>query len=779
MSTQSKRSISMKISFVFAAIFFLIISLTVILSYVSSKSRLEDEFSNTTIALLNQIRQKTEMVLQEIDKESIDISQWPELTANMEDQFTSEGERILNSLIISNKMQALIRANPNISSIYIYSAKTGRILTDKTNANVMLFPDHQWLHDYDAMQSYHQWLGPRTITEVDQGAGIQRNVISLVRAYPLLSGTRKGAIVLNMDEKTLYDLIKEADIHRLGKTYTINEQGSIISNQNKALVTVGIDGIENIASGQMNDDASVYRDHKERRSIFYVKSPYNGWRYLSVVPNLQSPSILLMRNVLIGVAVVMFIFATLIVLTVNRYTFGPLDRLLKAMSSRTGNGTSEDKNKLRPPFGELSRLEGMFNNFVVSHDQMERQVRESLPGMKWKLIQDILMANRIHYHKLQPQLQSLGIKLHAANYTVMVIELDQRHVLQNPRDLSLYTYAIENIAEEYMNAEHKGVCAELANGRVAGIMSYEVQDEVANQITTLQVADLIRNSVEEALKVTVTIGVGRHYNKMGDIHHSYKEAQEALAYKLIMGNNVVISNDDIEKPNEMELHRFYGLTNHVVAALEQADQAKLKQTISHLFEQLTQKNVKPDMIKQLTIHLVMGSLNTITSKGYDILQFLERPNYIYEDMHLCESIEQIQAYLEGLLSQLINKINEQRVGRVKNETMDMAMAYIEQNYMNSELSLNMLADVFNLSVPYMSRLFKSYTESNFMDILIRKRMDRSRELLEFTSKKINEIAEEVGYTNTHSFTRIFKKYTGQTPGEYREAAVLKKAMECS
>jgi len=57
-----------------------------------------------------------------------------------------------------------------------------------------------------------------------------------------------------------------------------------------------------------------------------------------------------------------------------------------------------------------------------------------------------------------------------------------------------------------------------------------------------------------------------------------------------------------------------------------------------------------------------------------------------------------------------------------------------------------------------------------VDYLIELRMDHARRLLEDTPYSIQDIAEEVGYSNAISFGRMFKKTVSLSPGEYREQA---------
>ncbi|MNI02499.1 HTH-type transcriptional regulator YesS [compost metagenome] len=116
---------------------------------------------------------------------------------------------------------------------------------------------------------------------------------------------------------------------------------------------------------------------------------------------------------------------------------------------------------------------------------------------------------------------------------------------------------------------------------------------------------------------------------------------------------------------------------------------------------------------------------------------------------------------------MAKKVEDKRLQRGSNKSIEKMLAYIEEHYKESEFSLDRLADEFELSPTYISRLFKEHTEKNFIDYLIEIRIHASKELLSDKNLKINDIAEGIGYTNTRSFLRAFKKYTGMTPTEYR------------
>lgn len=94
--------------------------------------------------------------------------------------------------------------------------------------------------------------------------------------------------------------------------------------------------------------------------------------------------------------------------------------------------------------------------------------------------------------------------------------------------------------------------------------------------------------------------------------------------------------------------------------------------------------------------------------------------------------------------------------------------YVEQNYGDVKFSLPDAAKHVNLSVQYMSRLFRKETGMTFVDYLTSVRIRKSIDLFQNENLKIYEIADSVGYATQHYFSNVFKKNLGVSPVEYRK-----------
>lgn len=87
-----------------------------------------------------------------------------------------------------------------------------------------------------------------------------------------------------------------------------------------------------------------------------------------------------------------------------------------------------------------------------------------------------------------------------------------------------------------------------------------------------------------------------------------------------------------------------------------------------------------------------------------------------------------------------------------------------------ELSLGKVARVANTSTNYFSEKFREATGMNFVTYVARTRFEKAATLLREADLRVSEIAFAVGFQSLSQFNRVFKKFAGQSPTEYRNGA---------
>lgn len=105
---------------------------------------------------------------------------------------------------------------------------------------------------------------------------------------------------------------------------------------------------------------------------------------------------------------------------------------------------------------------------------------------------------------------------------------------------------------------------------------------------------------------------------------------------------------------------------------------------------------------------------------------------------------------------------------IKNESGKIIeiLNYIQDNY--KEITLENVADKFNFSLAYISRMIKKCTGETFTEIVQRIKINKSCTILVTTNCSIDDICYMVGYVNQEHFIRVFKKCIGMSPTQYRK-----------
>ncbi|EKZ6357832.1 helix-turn-helix transcriptional regulator [Klebsiella aerogenes] len=123
----------------------------------------------------------------------------------------------------------------------------------------------------------------------------------------------------------------------------------------------------------------------------------------------------------------------------------------------------------------------------------------------------------------------------------------------------------------------------------------------------------------------------------------------------------------------------------------------------------------------------------------------------------------VYALLNDLLYQVAEGMNNPR-GPFS--LLDGIKSHIDRHY-HVEISRESVAEAFNISPGYLSRLFSRESDVKFNEYLKLARISRSKTLLTNTTMKINEVAEKCGFTDTNYFCKVFRDINDCTPLEYR------------
>jgi AraC-like DNA-binding protein len=149
-------------------------------------------------------------------------------------------------------------------------------------------------------------------------------------------------------------------------------------------------------------------------------------------------------------------------------------------------------------------------------------------------------------------------------------------------------------------------------------------------------------------------------------------------------------------------------------------------------------------------------------------------NYISEMLKLKERNYSNELKLEGLLYFFMSKLTEarkdtfnQKIYKSTELYLEKSVEFIENNYSNN-IKINDIASYIGINRSYLTHIFKKNINMSPQEFLVNYKIDKASELLKNTDLSIKAVANSVGYSDPLTFSKIFKKITGDNPKGYRE-----------
>lgn len=172
-----------------------------------------------------------------------------------------------------------------------------------------------------------------------------------------------------------------------------------------------------------------------------------------------------------------------------------------------------------------------------------------------------------------------------------------------------------------------------------------------------------------------------------------------------------------------------------------------------------------DIVKSRAIELCSLLSRTAIEGGAPTDSILKLNNLFLQNLQQINTMDtlcyKLQEIVETFSESMFNYIPSRN-----SELIKKAMLYISEHF-NTPLTLEEVAAYVHLHPSYFSTLFKSSTGSSFKEYLNMVRIEESKRLLSNTDYSIIDIAVAVGFEDQSYFSKVFKKYTGLTPKQFR------------
>ena len=402
--------------------------------------------------------------------------------------------------------------------------------------------------------------------------------------------------------------------------------------------------------------------------------------------------------------------------------------------------------------------------------RLNNQLKQSLPLLKERFLERLVavglgkteIAERFAYFNLPPV---------SPFYLVMVVDIDDfgnRELHSYEHDAEFLRFAAFDIFQETLDRDHILSFRTREERMVAIIFGQDNESLLYEQVFFL--AEEVRYHVEKYLKFTVTIGIGRTCAHAEQLPLSYKSALSALDYRFLLGKNRVLTIMDIEGKPSMSVPLVLDWDRKLATAVKTGALQDAYQLIEMGVTELKNSLVPVEACLLQMQKVVLSLMNSIQ----ELLIHEQEPPLDQQiklmDVYKFKTLDEVKVWLKEVVRSIISTIANHR-NHLTNMQIHRGVEYIDANYADEKMSLQVLCRHVLMSTSYFSLVFKQHTGETFVEYLTRVRISKAKELLHNSTLKLYEIAERVGYKDPNYFSMLFKKHTGITPKDYRDRQI--------
>lgn len=473
-----------------------------------------------------------------------------------------------------------------------------------------------------------------------------------------------------------------------------------------------------------------------RMTAFSKESVYSGFSYHNMIPENSVYARVVTMQLLFLVVLGLFVLGGFFLsyyMAIRNYR--PVQNLMELIKDKE---SSEEVNR-----NEFYWLQKTITEIMDRGKNLDVQIEEQKPILKNAFLTWLLKDN----HKpddaqILRTAESLGITFGHRIYNCLLCSLKAGNRLSKEILKQLEACRMDYGVLVYQND-------------YVVILNYEKEEEVSSFYQGM-------SEMMSQMQEKYFFGVGEPCESIVQLPKVYMQAKQARNFRMVNRECGITFYNEVtrEKCYFYPIEKEYTLRNCLLAG--EYEQSVLA------FNELLEQNLKE---QQVSFHRMKNLFSNVELTCLKTMDRLEIKGILDEEIEELEQGGALEDYIGAIYSmfrKLCDYVSSHRESN--SEVIKEALCqFVDENLCDSNLSLNYVAEAFELSDSYVSRLFKEKTGNNFLDYMNRARIEKAKMiLLSERETSIQEIGSLVGYDSDATFRRIFKKYEGITPSQFRK-----------
>jgi len=372
---------------------------------------------------------------------------------------------------------------------------------------------------------------------------------------------------------------------------------------------------------------------------------------------------------------------------------------------------------------------------------------------------------------LEKLIDQYEIRFNLNNLILCYLWVDDFQTISEKYDgntISDFSNAVKSQIDITMKDICCGECVVLSPQEYLMFMSLDHNDNDDLMDRVYDIVTVLNNSLHDSMEISVSAGVSSLSTGDKKIKELYDEARYNVKLRFIFGKGTVITPEIANKIKPKKIDSIFGKEEKFIRTLIEADKEKAQYELEALLKLIRNSDhERLDKIYASYMEIIYIIIKFINEKCYDTVDVFGQNLDFYDIIAKFETQEEINEWIKDITDIVVTYLKEKRDVKV-NRAILRVQEFIRNNYHN-DLTLKMASDFVGLSESHLSNIFTKKTGQTFTDYLTSVRLEKAKELLETTNLKVYEVGVSVGYANVEHFSRVFKKFTGLSPNNYKNS----------
>ena len=394
---------------------------------------------------------------------------------------------------------------------------------------------------------------------------------------------------------------------------------------------------------------------------------------------------------------------------------------------------------------------------------------KNVPLLKEKLLYNLIYGLYLNDKDIESQMERLELSID--NFVMGIIDNESSEETDSYA-LQLYQFGIISTLEEVLSKEFSVISTALNNRWLLFVVKPLGNKNIDIENLQTKLAYL-QEMIENCFSFTVSISISSMGKGYKDLPLKYIECKSALEHRFYLGGNAIISYNDLDTLFNVKDHTSLEQQQKQLLDYIKAGNLQNIEDTAESIKQYIQSLNADDRASIKSFYLsTLSAITPIRSSLLSNQQDNKSMNLtsLYPMIESCENIMDLNDILKEAARKAAENVNSYNTKNMK-LLLKTAVEYLENNY-SEPITLNDVAAKLYVSTYYLSRMFKKEINKNFVDYLNEIRINKAKELLLDVRYKTYEVADAIGISDPHYFSKLFKKYVGITPTEYRDTQKL-------